>query len=94
LVGASATVACNACPTCALTNGNAACTMNVATYDKTGCGGTLVQSFTSAMPCTSTQTFQSVHHAPATPPTPSCGPGPGNVGSTVQLASPVTICCL
>ncbi|HEY1958898.1 MAG TPA: hypothetical protein VGH28_24970 [Polyangiaceae bacterium] len=94
LAGSSATVSCNACPTCALANADAGCTTSLELYNDLLCAGTVVKSYTSAIPCTSVgQTFMSLHVQPATAATPNCGPPAGNAGGTAQLKTPVTICC-
>jgi hypothetical protein len=93
VVGANPHAACNACPTCTITNPTATCTATLSGYTSNNCTTGLVGSVSADGTCATNTSFNSVLYQP-TVPIPMCSPtGPTNVGGTGALDAPLTICC-
>jgi hypothetical protein len=93
-VGTSASVTCNACPTCSLVNGSAVCTGTSTVYDQLNCNGGNKGSTSINGSCVgSNSPFQSVFYDAGPVPVPNCGGGGGPVSGQAQLTGTMTVCC-
>lgn len=94
IVGTNPHAACNACPTCTVSNPTAACSATLSGYTSGDCTTGLFGSAAADGTCIGNVSFNSVLYTP-TVPTPICAPtGPTNVGGTGEVDSPLTVCCL
>ena len=93
-VGPSASVACDNCQQCALTNPNAQCTGAVTAFSNNNCNGSN-QGTTSAGACGDLggSQYNSLFYDAGPVPVPNCGPTQGVNSGKVALDQPSTICC-